>query len=221
MSDSDDSGTDFDWRDVVHYPGIDEVPRGQEDAFIRSARAELQTRYRTDIESLKETFPTEFGSIKAVQDPDTVNETLQDIIMAFPESVRDTIKIPASVIEYLFLTGDTEATASADFGLPIVTNEPHPEVPGYLKIELDYDECSDELDTYPLYIKLVQQRGKASKKKATDDSLGRLFLGTKTGLKPTNCDFEEFISKWARFMCEDFVEADAVGAAVVEFLHAI
>ncbi|KNC97008.1 uncharacterized protein SPPG_07824 [Spizellomyces punctatus DAOM BR117] len=204
MSDNED---ELDWRALVEYAGIEDVPRGQQDAFIRSARAEIQTQLRSALDQLRSAFPVEFGSIKAVRDPDDMSEVFSELLDLIPEDKRPLVRIPAGISEFLLLTHDTEASPDADFGLPVVGGDIHPTESSLVRIEMDYDEELDVIgQEMGFWVCLVN----GSKKSKV--AFGNVYYGDlegKEAVAPVSESFEAFFVQWSEFMCQAFADANS------------
>ncbi|KAI8825719.1 uncharacterized protein EV422DRAFT_513963 [Fimicolochytrium jonesii] len=214
MASSDDDADD--WRDLVHYQGIEDLPKGaQSGAFIQSQRGQIQTTLRAAIDDLHSHFPSDLPSVKPIRDPDAMGPLVSDLIHAFPDSLIPSIRVPAGIAEFWLLTGETEPTSTASFGLPTIPADAdllHPKVPGLARISLDYDEevdgpYAEKVGFWvaciaPLSDGSVRKRRKSSQ---AETEFGKIYFGDvsgKEGIKPVAESFEEFVSLWTEFMVE-------------------
>ncbi|KAJ3293942.1 hypothetical protein HK104_004098 [Borealophlyctis nickersoniae] len=190
--------------EVVFFPGITDVPKNQRDTFIRTQRGEVQSSLRQSLSSLKETFPKEFGKISPIEDPEELEDVLEDIRKALSSQTRPSDKsdvlLPPGVAEFVLLTGGTNPDVDATFGLPTIAGGAHLKGygEGWASIEMDFDEEIDETgEDFAFYVCVD----------STTKSFGEVVIDGAKGLgkfKKVADSFEEFLGLFAEFMTGDF-----------------
>ncbi|KAJ3038712.1 hypothetical protein HDV00_000372 [Rhizophlyctis rosea] len=186
--------------ELVSYPGIKSVPKGQRDGFIRSQRADIQSSIRRGLDTLKSTFPAEFSAIKGIQVPDELSEILDEVhdsLSAQPTS--KSVRLPPGLAEYLLLTYNTTPATTATFGLPTLSPTPHPKPygQGYAQLEMDFDsdidDCCEEFGFYICLDPAKEEFGTV----VVDKFAGKKF-------RKVAESFEEFFAAFVEFMEQDF-----------------
>ncbi|KAJ3157433.1 hypothetical protein HDU86_003325 [Geranomyces michiganensis] len=219
MASSDEEDV-WDWRSNVVFQGIEDVPRSDQSAFEARNRGVIQQTLREAISNLKTAFPAEFGNIKPVRNPDDLADPLQELIAPHDGAAADDLAIPAGIAEFLTLTFETNPSAAAAFGLPMIDGTPHESRPSLRRIELDFDE---ELDKHADENRLWVECSKIKSKKRASD-FGKVFFDTEGGKEPivVASSFEELMTMWSEWMCRDFKEALEAGngSDVIEDFYA-
>ncbi|KAJ3184976.1 hypothetical protein HDU87_002542 [Geranomyces variabilis] len=213
MASSSDEDDTWDWRSHVVFQGIEDVPRSDKSSFEARNRGVIQQTLREAISNLKAAFPTEFGTIKGVQNPDDLAEPLQELVAPHGEAAAAAeLAIPAGIAEFLTLTYETHPAASAEFGLPMITGTPHESRPSLRRIELDFDDELDKnADEHRLWVECSTSRPK--KQRASD--FGKVFFDTPEENQPAVVadSFEDLVVMWSNWLCGDFKQALESGSA--------
>ncbi|KAJ3011319.1 hypothetical protein HKX48_006909 [Thoreauomyces humboldtii] len=222
MSDSEDDA--WDWRSFVAYQGASEVPRNELSRFIAQSRATIQQSLVASLSVLAKDFPTEFGEVRSVRDPDSLAEPLREVLDGWSREDQEdlVIRFPGGMAEFLSLTYDTQPSSHARFGLPIVLpevevddghdhNHHHPSVPGLLRIALDFDEDVDLRaadSSFYLACSLDAPPSEGKKKKTKKKtSFGKVYYGDREGSRPLVLvadSFEEWFADWAGFLSDEY-----------------